>query len=71
MPPLKEKAKRRKLAIIIGDTQSAGPHVKEQTIKIDPKVKGRGTGTIGATIGKRSFSTRTTGGATAGMGGRH
>jgi hypothetical protein len=77
MADLREKAayrtvgSRKPMKLIIGDTESVGTHVKATTIKLDPKVKGRGTGTVGATITGRSFSTSTTGSVTSGMGGRH
>lgn len=45
--------------IIIGDTASAGPFVKEQTIKLNPNAGERGTGPgsqagAGTTIGSRT-----------------
>ena len=80
MPGLEEKAKRRGLGekrktikLIIGDaTPSTSSFVQEGTIKLDPKVKTRGQGRVGVTIGRRKRSTAgSSSSVTSGMGGRH
>ena len=80
MAGLKEKArgrelkseKRKPMKLIIGTADhSTSSFVNETTIKLDPKVKGRGTGKAGLNIGARKRSGGTTGaGITSGMGGR-
>ena len=64
--------KRKPMKIIVGDAApTTDSFVKERTIKLDPKVKGRGTGKAGVTIGGRKRAPqRATGGVTRGMGGR-
>jgi hypothetical protein len=65
------KSKSKKPSFTIEKYTSAGPFVKEQTIKLDPKVKDRGKGTIGVVMGKDRKSGITGGdGVTKGMGGR-
>ncbi len=52
-----------------GNTSPITIGPKEQIIRLDPTVVGRGTGTIGETVGKpkpKSSFTRSTGGITAG-----
>jgi hypothetical protein len=76
MGDLKKKAKKgfdpRKAygePAATGNNSSISIGPKEQIIKLDQSVKGRGTGTVGATIGKakpkKSFA-KSTGSMTAG-----
>lgn len=77
--PVKKKEKKpNKPLIIIGDTESSGPFVKEQTIKLNPNVGERGTGPgskpgAGVTIGSRvkAQKKKKTSGGVGSMGGRH
>ena len=64
--PKKKKAPK----LVIGDTKSAGPFVKEQTIELS-NVGKRGTAKVGVTIGGREFKTTgSTTSVTTGMGGK-
>jgi len=80
MAGLQEKAdkrtlgeKRKPVKIIIADPMaSTSSFVQETTINLDSKVKNRGQGEKGTTIGAAQPVKRSSGsGVTSGMGGRH